>query len=815
MKGDEEMFRPSHLVKRIRESGFLSPQRRRHSYRQRRRLAVEALEDRCLLSGLSGLEYSTYFSPDLGSWDDIGWDVAVDGSGNAYVVGETAVCDYCGPPFPPPFSPGDVFVAKFDASGALAWSTKLPGSGDDAGYGVAVDSSGDVYITGQTGSSDFPTTAGAFQAALSGSQDAFVTKLDGGNGALLYSSYLGGGGSELPWSLALDSAGNVYVTGTTDSADFPTTAGAFQTALSGASDAFVVQLNLNTANPSDQLVYASYLGGSGDDTGVEIVVDAAGKVYVAGETTSPLDFPTQNAFQANYGGGSYDGFLTRLDPAGSGLEYSTYLGGSGYDGGWGVVVDAFGNAFMTGPTDSADFPTTSGAFQQTFGGVQDAYVTKIDTTQAGAASAIYSTYLGGSDSEDGNEIALLGNEVLVVGNTRSADFPTQNAFQASLNVWYDAFVTRFNASGSAVVDSTYLGGSKVDWAWGIALDGAGDVYITGETHSETDFPTQNAHQPTFGGGKGDAFLTKFTGTGAPPPPPPPPASTTKFFIVDSDVDDAFEYDDAGALLENTNLAPGNVDPVGTTASADGSTVWVVDKNKTVYVYDGDGNEQGSWTAGGLNRAGGIATDETDIWIVDEKNKRVYRYNAAAGLTSGNQNPNAKPGGITIDPSGSSQSIWIVDRGNGEVFEYANARGNSGGSLSGSFSLASGNTKPEGIADPLASFADQLPLASVPEGSRRASSNRFGLETLDNLPFGVLAQNSPTDGKDHYPLRAGFAFHHDDLAALDAAMSDWATGDLASALDNLGGITDDLVRDALKGAKGVDKLVGGVGDKLRV
>jgi len=347
---------------------------------------------------------------------------------------------------------------------------------------------------------------------------------------LSYSTYLGGVGGDLGYGIAVDAAGNAYITGSTESSNFPTTAGAYRTNFQGGvADAFVAKLNpTGTA-----LLYSTYLGGSGYDEGYGIAVDAVGNAYVTGHTDS-TNFPTTSgAFQTIFGvGGFADAFVTKLDPNGTALLYSTYLGGDNYDEGNGIAVDAAGNAYVTGDANSADFPTTPGAFQPTLGGgtcfggpCSDAFVTKLNPT---GTAVVYSTYLGGSGNEagfDSGGIAVdsAGN-TYVTGVTRSVDFPTTaSAFQTtygggtcgvSPNIFPcgDAFVTKLNPVGSALVYSTYLGGSVEDASCGIALDSAGHAFVTGTTFS-TNFPTTPSAFQTSFGGYNEAFVTKINPTG--------------------------------------------------------------------------------------------------------------------------------------------------------------------------------------------------------------------------------------------------------------------------------------------------------------
>jgi hypothetical protein len=391
----------------------------------------------------------------------------------------------------------------------LSYSTFLGGSGLDADTGIAVDGSGNAYVTGYTYSSDFPTMAGAFQTTLGGGEDAFVTKLNATGNALVYSTFLGGSSDDVGAGIAVDGSGNAYVTGETFSSNFPTTPNAFQTIGGGLEDAFVAKLNAS----GTALVYSTYLGGSGKNSANRLAVDGGGNAYVTGFTTS-TNFPTTaNAFQTTFGGGLEDAFVTKLNASGTALVYSTYLGGSGADLGAGIAVDGGGNAYVTGLTNSTDFPTTAGAFQTSFGGTYDAFVTKLN---ASGTALVYSTYLGGSGQTVGLRIAVDGSgNAYVTGWTIDTNFPTTaGAFQATLGGGEDAFVTKLNASGTALVYSTYLGGSGADLGAGIAVDGGGNAYVTSETES-TNFPsTAGAFQTTLGGtGAQNAFVTRLNASG--------------------------------------------------------------------------------------------------------------------------------------------------------------------------------------------------------------------------------------------------------------------------------------------------------------
>jgi len=326
---------------------------------------------------------------------------------------------------------------------------------------------------------------------------------------LIYSTYLGGSSFDQAFSIAIDAAGNAYVTGFTSSYDFPVTPGAFQPTFHGGfSDAFISKLNATGSG----LVYSTYLGGSSDDVGDSITIDAAGNAYVIGYTSS-TDFPvTPGAFQMAYGGDPEDAFITKLNTTGTALVYSTYLGGSGDDGGNSIVIDISGNAYVTGFTDSGNFPHTSGSFQTSLQGGYDAFVTKLN---AAGAALIYSTYLGGSGDESGYSItADISGSAYITGYTGSGNFPTTpGAFQTVLAGIENAYITKLNAAGTALVYSTYLGGNGEDSGNCIVIDGAGISYVTGGT-SSTNFPvTPGAFQATYQGGPDDAFITRLNTTG--------------------------------------------------------------------------------------------------------------------------------------------------------------------------------------------------------------------------------------------------------------------------------------------------------------
>jgi len=399
----------------------------------------------------------------------------------------------------------------------LVYSSYLGGSSSDAGYVIAVDSSGNAYVTGDTYSTDFPTQApiqGA-KAGEAGYTDAFVAKINAAGDALVYSTYLGGSDNELGSGIAVDGSGNVYVTGDTYSTDFPTQAPIqAANAAEGYSDAFIAKINV----AGDALVYSTYLGGSDTEFGGGIAVDGEGNAYVTGNTYSTTDFPLYPAgtpIQGEHGLGFSDAFVTKVNAAGSAFVYSTYLGGNGSDKGYGIAVDDLGRAYVAGYTRSINFPTKNPLQAANVGGTYDAFVTRINA--AGSALA-YSTYLGGTSIDYGYGIAVDGSyNAYVTGYTQSTDFPTQAPIQGTNEGGgSDAFITKINATGSTLVYSTYLGGSGADIGNGIALDGSGNAYVTGETQS-TDFPTQAPLQGTIAAeGLPDAFVTKLGEASVPP-----------------------------------------------------------------------------------------------------------------------------------------------------------------------------------------------------------------------------------------------------------------------------------------------------------
>lgn len=449
----------------------------------------------------------------------------------------------------------------------LVYSTFLGGTASERIRSVAVDSTGAAYVAGFTLSTDFPTM-NPYQGNQGG-RDAFISKFNADGSALVYSTYLGGAGEDLAYGLALDSSKNAFVTGYTQSVDFPTL-NAAQPGIASSRDAVVTKLN-----PSGSaLVFSTYHGGDDHDEGKAIAVDSSGNAYVTGYTDSS-DFPTVNSYQGDQNGrdafvtkfnsagarvystylgawstdeawgiavdsaGSayvtgqtksndfptvnpydgaklsngvtYEAFVAKFNAAGSALVYSTYLGGDGdgdHDTGYGIAVDSTGRAFVTGATDSADFPTTAGAFQRVYGGSMDAFVTKLHSS---GSSLIYSGFLGDTGADYGYAIAVYedggGVYAHVTGRTGSLNFPTADAFQGSRASAIDAFVTKLNDTGGDLIYSSFLGGTDDEFGYSVALDSSGNAYVGGQTNSAS-FPTVNPYSG-WSGGSMDAFLTKI------------------------------------------------------------------------------------------------------------------------------------------------------------------------------------------------------------------------------------------------------------------------------------------------------------------
>lgn len=461
------------------------------------------------------LAYSTYLGGNAG---DDGIGVAVDTEGNTYVTGPTGSTNF---PLKNPLQPyysgnSDLFVTKINAEGsALVYSTYLGGLASEISWGMAVDSEGSAYLAGYSSSDDFPVV-NAFQSARAGDSDVIVAKINPAGTGLVYSTYLGGKGTDEAWNIAV-SGTNAYVTGKTNSTDFPT-ANAFQGANGGDFDIFLTRFSTTGLS----LNYSTYLGGSAHEDSLGVDVDKTGSAYISGGSYS-TNYPVLNAFQVS-NHGDEDIVLTKLSPSGDRLEYSTYLGGSSGELPWAVAVTQEGDAYVTGVTASADFPVRR-AIQAVKGDGLDGFVTRLSKT---GAWVVYSTFLGGNGQYDApyGIVADEAGNSYVTSLVDSTDFPLVNPIQATYGGNGDATISMFGPLGSLLF-STYLGGSQEDFAWRVDLDTEGNLYTTGLTRSP-DFPTANAIQPALAGNP-DAFVLKITGL--PGPTPVPPACNVAFSDV--------------------------------------------------------------------------------------------------------------------------------------------------------------------------------------------------------------------------------------------------------------------------------------------
>ena len=496
------------------------------------------------------MSYSTYFGGTLG---DVAWAVAVNPNDDSvYVAGQTLskIAMKKGPPFSTPGAfqedyaggkyTGDGFVARFDDTGTnLIFLTYLGGSSDDFVSGLTLNAAGDVFLTGFTSSSNFPTVNalsptnnGVYSKKYKGIPgDVFVAELDPSGSNLIFSTYLGGSALDAAYGIALDSAENIYLTGLTRSTNYPVVNPlAYQLVgstnllldrLAGTNNAFVTELGAG----GSPVIFSTYLGGNIYDVGEGITVDPAGNILVTGFTSS-TNFPTLNAVSTllnqrvpkkNDKFFPYDAFVAKLAPAGAGLVYSTYLGSTNNDVAFKIASDSAGNAYVTGYTGSPAFPNTVTNIPGFYahGGKKntsdnDAFLTKFDPSGA----IVYSAVFGGKSADQGYGVALDAiGDVFVVGYTSSKDFPTNNTYntlgllRAKNKGDNDVFVTVFNPTATALLYSGYLGGKSNDYGYGISVDPAGNAYLVGRTDSK-DFTLTNAFQP-FRNGKYDSFLTKI------------------------------------------------------------------------------------------------------------------------------------------------------------------------------------------------------------------------------------------------------------------------------------------------------------------
>ena len=452
-----------------------------------------------------------------GAADDRGNAIAIDASGNAYVTGSAGSYDFpvaVGPDLSFNNQSGgtDAFVAKINAAGTgLVYCGFIGGAGNDVGSGIAVDSSGNAYVTGWTFSQDFPAVVGpglSYHGNITQYSDAFVTKVDASGTGLIYSGFVGGTSDDLAGGIAVDTSGNAYIAGSTDSSDFPR-AGGPDLSHNGSRDAFVAKVNASGTGFS----YSGFIGGLAADGATAIAVDASGCAYVTGYTNSyPTEhFPVHDGPFLTYSGGQ-DAFVAQVSAAGTALLYCGYIGGTDADSGAGIAVDATGAAHVTGTSNSQfQFPVKVGPDLVHHDG-NDAFVAKV---KPNGTELIYCGFIGGFGNDEGAAVAVDASGIAyVAGATDSAaGFPvTGGPFNVPAGA-KDAFLATVSFAGDRLIYCSYLGGSQDDAAAGIAADGLGNVFLAGYTRSD-DFPVSAGPFLTPGAGQfgisDDAFVARIS-----------------------------------------------------------------------------------------------------------------------------------------------------------------------------------------------------------------------------------------------------------------------------------------------------------------
>jgi PKD domain/Beta-propeller repeat len=566
----------------------------------------------------SQLASSTYF----GSFGfDEATDLVVDGNGFVYVSGWTQSFAF-------PSTGFDAFVLKLTPDGSqVVYTTYLRGSGFDIANGLAVHTDGSVYVVGHTASADFPLV-NPMQSQLRGSSDVWLAKLDS-TGAIVYSTYYGGSSFENGNAIAVSSSGDVYVAGSTGSLDLPGVTGFQPENGGGLMDGFVAKIRPETATP----LWASYVGGNGDDLPFGVAVDASDHAVVVGRTSS-MNFPLVSAIQGMFGGGLADGFITKFSPDGSSLVFSTYVGGSSLDIASSVQVDEAGAVHVAGTTGSFDFPTVN-AFQPFFaGGSADGFIARFEPNGQGPTR---STFFGGQ----GDDVILSlrvdpSGHSHIAGQTDSFDFPLLSAVQAQVN-GIDGFVAEFSTDAQTLVRSTPIGGTELEAASGVGVTPSGDVWIAGRTDS-ADFPIVNAFQPDHAG-SADAFVARVTSST--PDNQEPFASAGKDRIV------VATGCAASVMLDGTFSSDPDGDPLTFTWSGDFGTATGATPSVnlepgvhtiTLTVEDG---------------RGGVASDTVVITVVANTPPQIDRVGATPNVL-GPPNHQMVPVGIAVDLGGACE-----------------------------------------------------------------------------------------------------------------------------------------------------------------
>ena len=663
---------------------------------------------------------------------------------------------------------GDIFVARQSANGQYLWATKAgnPSSGNDKGQGVATDAAGNVFITGYfEGTAQFGTQT----LTSAGGYDVFIAKLNGNNGQFLWAQQRGGSGYDQGSAITIDSSGNVLVSGGSGGSD-----------AGSGNDAPVVFVSKFTTDGVE--LWTSTATGAMNGALFSVAVDAADDVYAAGRFTGTAVFPTgtlvSNAYLAPVVSSSSNPLITKLHRDGHWL-WARQVDGDTSGLVRGTTIGPDGQLYVSGQFEgTVNFDSTS----LTSSGSTDGFVARVDAT---TGSVGWARRVGGRDLDLVPDIKVdpRGN-IAAVGTFRgTADFgPEMLTTDGGIE---NAFVTKLNSSGTFLetqrfVTGTFSGNINIVVpVAGLSIDSAGNLYIGGWFAGGTvQFPQQS-----LSGNYSTGYVVRL-----------PPSAATKFFVVDDSYSDrTYQYAASGNLtVENFTFNSGNTSPRGAASNAVGTRVWVADANRNVYVYSASGAQLGAWTAGTLQSTAqveGMTTNGTDVWIVDNRTDKVFKYTAAAGLLSGSLNSsssfklnsgnsnakgivtdgtsiwvindsttdkvfkysltgillgswtidaaNSSPTGLTIDPTNVS-NIWTVDSGTKKIYQYTAAASRTSGSQSASatFALAVGNTNPQDIADPPVP-GSQLPTEISAASGSAAFSSAFVARSVATVPVSML------------------------------------------------------------------------------